>query len=197
MSNEELAARIQAGDRAQLMELWFSVQRLVLKYAGRWAAACRGVEVEDLMQEGFAAMLRAVESFDCSAGAKFTTWLGLHLKGAFTEATGQRTQRQKQDPLYVAVSLDAPVYGGDEATHLGDLLSDPSAEAAMLAVEERDRSDRLRALVAELLSELPENQRKAVVGRYWLGQSVDPIAHAAALRQLRHPSRSKRLKPYL
>lgn len=63
----------------------------------------------------------------------------------------------------------------------------------MLAVEERDRLDRLRALVAELLSELPEDQRAAVVGRYWHDQPVDPAAHAAALRQLRHPSRSRRL----
>ena len=36
MTNEELAAAVQAGDREQLIPLWLSVRRLVLKKARRW-----------------------------------------------------------------------------------------------------------------------------------------------------------------
>ncbi|MBD5170043.1 MAG: hypothetical protein HDT20_08015 [Oscillibacter sp.] len=93
MSNEELAVMIQAGDRERLTELWDQVRRLVCQQARRWAAGGRGgVEVEDLQQAGFIAVLRAADSFDSSKGAKFTTALDYYLKQEFTAAVGQRTR---------------------------------------------------------------------------------------------------------
>ena len=40
MSNEELVALIQAGDRDRIVELWHQVQRMVYAQATRWAGSC-------------------------------------------------------------------------------------------------------------------------------------------------------------
>ena len=112
MTNEELAAVIRAGKRDRLMELWAQVRRFALQQARRWAYLGRGgVTLEDLEQSAFLAFLDALEGWRAEAG-QFLTWYGLRLKAAFTAATGQRTQRDRLDPLDRALSLEAPV--GDE-----------------------------------------------------------------------------------
>ena len=71
MSNEELVALIQAGERDKLLELWTQVDRFVLWRAGKWLASPSlkgkgGVELDDLYQSGYLALLEAVDSFDSS-----------------------------------------------------------------------------------------------------------------------------------
>ena len=197
MSNEELVELIRAGDREKVLELWAGVQRLVWWYACKWAGF-GGTTPEDLMQEGFIAVLRAVESYDSAKGAKFTTALDIYLKAEFTEATGQRTQRQKLDPLQTATSLDAPLADADRDTlTLADALPDPAAADAIEDVAERDRLYRLRTAVAEALDTLPENQREAIVDTFWRGQKVtDRAVYNAAIKNLRHPDRSRALREY-
>lgn len=199
MSNEELAALIQAGDMGQIMPLWEKVRLLALKEAGRWAAANRnGVELDDLGQEAFTALLEAVGTFDSGAGARFSTWYMVYLKGAFTVACGMRTRRDRLDPLAGAASLDAPAIQDDpDGGTLGDTIPDPGAELALLAVEEDDRRARIHAVLASAIAELPEKQRAAVRGRYWQGVPVDKRTLEKALRALRHPSVSGRLKALL
>lgn len=52
----------------------------------------------------------------------------------------------------------------------------------------------------EKLEELPEDQQSALYRRYWLDLPLDEAErknHDAALRALRHPSRSKTLRQLL
>ncbi len=149
------------------------------------------------MQEGFIAMLQAVDGYDSAKGTKFSTVLDFYLKGAFAEATGRRTQEQKRDPLQTAVSLDMPLTDseGDPFT-LEDTLPDPTAEAALAAVADHDFEDRRRAAIEAAIATLPENQQVAIRGRYYRGEKVDVHVHAKALRLLRHPSRSRALMAY-
>lgn len=199
MSNEEFVALIQAGDTGQIIPLWTNVRLLALKEAGRWAAANRnGVELEDLGQEAFIALLEAVDTFDSGTGAWFSTWYMVRLKGAFTAACGMRTQRERQDPLAGAASLDAPVSTEDqEGITLSESIPDPGAELAMLAVEEDERRARLHDALITAIAELPEEQRAAVRGRYWQGVPVDNRALGKALRALRHPRVSRSLAEFL
>ena len=58
----------------------------------------------------------------------------------------------------------------------------------------------LRLTVQAILEELPEDQQAALRQRYWLDIPLDEAgrkAHDAALRALRHPSRSKDLRQML
>lgn len=77
MTNEELAALIQAGERERIPELWAQVEKYVWKQANRRALSLEGyggVTEEDLYQSGFLALLDAVESYDHAAGMSFIGW---------------------------------------------------------------------------------------------------------------------------
>lgn len=208
MTNEELAALLQdgSGGEDELLCLWDQVRRFAASQARRWARASTGVEVEDLLQVGFLALMDAVGTWNRDA-AMFITWYTLRLKGAFTEAVGLRTARQRNDPLRGAVSLDAPV-GHDEADPLTllDVLEDPAAERAMQDLMERDfATERFRAL-HRLLDQLDETQRQAVLLVHGFGLTVPQAAarlqldaatvRSAAdsgLRLLRRPANARQL----
>ena len=189
VSNEELVALIQAGDRDRIVELWHQVQRMVYAQATRWAGL-GGTTIEDMTQAGFIAMLRAVDSYDPSRGTKFSTHLFQRLRAELSAATGQHTKQARLDPLQNAVSLDAPLTDDDDSDTFADLIPDPAAEAAIEGMD-------VRLGVAGVLAELPEEQRKAVYDKYWCDLQVDARTHAAAMKRLRHPDCSKRLRAYL
>ena len=202
-TNEELAAAVQAGDYDALMRLWEQVRRLVLKQAHRWAGV-GGLEVDDLMQCGFIALMEAADTYDSDGGSAFSTWLVMHIRREFAAACGQRTERQRREPLLNALSIDAPLTDDAwEPFTLADTLEDPSASEAMEAVDERDHDDRLRAVLEEALACLTPEQQEAVRRRYYRQEPPlpagrerlqDNAAHAAALKRLRHPSVSKQLR---
>lgn len=105
MSNEELVALIQAGERGKLAELWEQVERFVAVKAYRrhlLSDGLGGVEVEDLYQSGYLALVAAADSFNPAAGRSFISWLALALKTAFAEAGNYRSSKQARDPLHRA-----------------------------------------------------------------------------------------------
>ena len=134
MSNEELAAAIRAGERDKLMELWGQVRRLVHDMAYKRLRATNGaggVTLDDLMQAGFLGFLEAVRAYDPSAGFRFTSYLTYPVKSAFSEAEGRRSEKQKRDPIFSAVSIDAPLDEGEgEPLTLADVIPDPRAAEA-------------------------------------------------------------------
>ncbi len=177
----------------ELLKLWGEVRPFAYKRAIRWAAALgerSGATVEDLLQVAFLALVEAVEGYDPSSGV-FLTWYGLKLKAAFTEATGQRTKRQREDPLLTALSLDAPLTDdtGDPFT-LADTIEDP---AALEPLENLGR----REAVENALRTLPPELEEAIRARYCREETgVDTKLLAHALRLLRHPSVSRKLMEY-
>ena len=211
MGTNQIAAAVKSG-QADVMTLWEAVRRFTHDRAYRWERALGsrcGVTVDDLTQTGFLALLDALETWKPEAGT-FLTWYGLRLKAAFAAATGQRTQRDKRDPLQTCVSLDMPVAESEgDALTLADVLPDQTAEAAFKDVDERDRRQRLHHALHRALQTLPETQRRAVVLRYFCGCTVEgtaarmgttraaaSAAEQKALRLLRHPMNSKKLRVY-
>ena len=187
MNNEELAAMAQAGDREALLKLWTQVRRMVYQQAMRWAGV-GGTTLEDLEQAGFIAVLRAVDTYDPTK-AKLSTYLFQRLRAELSAATGYNSKRSRFDPLQNAVSLDAPLEDSEDAT-LADFIPDPAAAAEMDGME-------VRIGVAAILAELPEDQQRAVRGKYWHDLTVDKKTLNDAMKRLRHPDCSRRLKAYL
>lgn len=188
MTNEELAVAIQAGDRDKLVELWNQVKRMVYKQAVR-LSGWGGATVEDLTQAGFIAVLLAASTYD-QTKAKFSTHLFQRLRAEFSAAAGQNTKLARLDPIHNAVSLDVPVADEDDSDTFADLIPDPAATVEMESMD-------VRLGVAAVLAELPKEQQKVIRDKYWNDLPVDAKIHAAALRRLRHPDCSKRLKAYL
>ena len=211
MEASKIAAAVQAGQADQL-ELWEAVRRFAYDRAYRWCRAMEGrggMVLEDYIQVAFLALLEALESWDPAAGA-FLTWYGLKLKGAFTEAVGMRTQRDKRDPIHHAISLDAPLTdseSGEDFT-LADVIEDPYAAAGVEAVAELDYQRRRTQALATALDGLTEDQRRAVVLRHCNGLTLDQTAarmgttrataraaEQKGLRLLRHP-KNRELRQY-
>lgn len=213
MSNEELVARIQAGESDCMAVLWEQVEKLVRWKAWRVVAAINesnmlsGVEFEDLCQCGYFALMAAVTSYKLGSCA-FTTCFMNCLKTAFAEATGYRTKLQMQDPLRWAVSLDLPV-GEDEETSFSEIIPDPVAEAMISAVAECDEQEQCREAVRSALAGLPTLERSVLDLRYFQNMGIPDAATALgitekdarrlesnALRYLRHPDRVRKLREF-
>ena len=121
MTNEELAQRIKAGEKDLLGQLWEQTERLLRYLIERELrvsdkeerAEAAGVTREDLYQEGYFALLQAVEAYDPETGFTFSAFLKYPIKSAVNKAIGIRTAAGRNDPAAGAVSLDAPVSGED------------------------------------------------------------------------------------
>lgn len=191
-----IAAAVQNGE-LNLLTLWAAVRGYAYRKARRWAAALEhrsGQDIEDLMQEAFLAMLRAVRLWERYTGMGFIGVYELALRDGFSRACGCRTKREAEDPLRSSVSLDAPVgEDGEEAGTLGPLVPDESAERPFLGIEQQELAD----AVQESLQSLPENLREAVIDAFWYDKPVDAKLRAAALKALRHPTISRTLRTYI
>ena len=211
MTTNEIAVAVQAG-QADRLELWEAVRRFANDRAYRWTRAAKGrggVVLDDLIQTSFLALLDAVQTWRPDSGASFIGWYSLKLKAAFTEATGQRTERTRQEPLDRAQSLDMPLNGeiGEDLT-LADVIEDPRSEEEIEAVAELDYQQRRKQALAKALDGLTEDQRRAVVLRHCHGLTLDQTAarmgttkataraaEQKGLRLLRHP-KNQELRQY-
>ena len=114
-------------------------------------------------------------------------------------------QKIAQEP----VSLETPI-GEEEDSHLGDFIEDENVPAPVEAAA----FSMLKEQLVEVLSTLTEREQKVLRLRFGLddgrartleevGKEFDVTRErirqieAKALRKLRHPTRSKKLKDYL
>lgn len=73
MSNEQLALRIKAGEDVadNMLKLWQQNQGMIEELVGKY---CYMAEKEDLKQEAYFAICKAVDSYDPDKGSSFLTW---------------------------------------------------------------------------------------------------------------------------
>lgn len=192
MSNEELVVMIQRGDNRLMLQLWDGVAGLVKNYAHRVYTALegrRGLTLDDLIQEGYIALADAVSSYDPDVAA-FSTWFVIHLRKRFQEATGQHSNRKKNEPIDWADSLDRPLLDGEDIT-LEDIVEDAGAAETMQSVEDRIWIAQLREVLGRILLEMPEKQSDVLYRRYWRNQSI-----AQASQEMGIPDSSVRVNEY-
>ena len=180
MSNEELVAAIQGGAVELMGQLWEQVEGLVSWKANHIMTALegcggRGVEFEDLYQSGYLAMVAAVNTYDPAAGGAFSTWLMYHLKNAFAEATGYRTQKGRKEPLNNAISLDTPLSDDADSDDLMDVVADPAGLQWRESLEESMWRKQLQEAVGAALSTVPEQYCEILRLRYWENMTREDI----------------------
>jgi RNA polymerase primary sigma factor len=154
----ELANRIKAGDEAAREHMIKANLRLVVKIAREYEGI--GLPLMDLIGEGNIGLMKAVERYDPTVGARLSTyaiwWMQQTLGREATDEEiadklGIKTSRVTQ--MRVAsirpASLDARI-GDDDAGTLADVVEDENVEAPQHRLEEEGMKSRLRELVQSL-----------------------------------------------
>lgn len=170
----------------------------------------RGVEFEDLYQTGYLAMVKAAETYSPAAGGAFSTWFMYHLKTAFAEATGYRTQKGRKDPLNNSLSLDTPLTDDADSDDLMDVVADPAGLQWQESLEESMWRKELQEAMEAASSTVPEQYREILRLRYWEDMTLEDVGDLhgiskervrqmenKAIRQLQKPSVACHLRPFL
>lgn len=174
MSNEELVAEIQAGRRELLGMLWEQVERFIKQQALTWPHG-GAVDLDDLTQAGYIALVDAVDSYDPGRGMQFIGWLSHHLKTAFNEASNYRSERQRLDPMHQADSLNRPL-DYEDGGELLDIVADPHGLQGLQEVEERIWQEELSSTLRKAVEGLSGGERDTIRRRYYQGQTMAQVA---------------------
>ena len=211
MSNEDIVQLIQAGNADYFADLWVRLERLVRWKAKRIISATGsrgGFDFDDLYQSGYLAMVAAVNTYTPGAGS-FTGWFMLHLRTAFAETMGVRSQKQAKDPIHSAFSMDYPLTDDLDADLLHEVIPDPNGERAFTAVDDRLWHEQLSNALSQALGSLDVMQQEVLHHRYYQNQTLTETAkrmeispeavrknERKGLQHLRGPDNVARLRPF-
>ena len=194
MTDEELAIKAKTGDEAALLELWKNKRGMAYKMGrSRFLmhfemGNTRGADLDDFMQCGFLALMRAVNSYDPEKPFAFSTCFGNALKTEYDYLMRTR-DHSKSDILDHAISYDAPIktasfkgssgYRVDEESCIFDLIADP--QNPFEEVEDKIFQEEQHKAIEKALNRIPENQRTAVRLKYYKDKTMQEIGESMGL----------------
>lgn len=204
MTNEELAALVKSGSSEHIEQLWQNVAAFIRQRANRIAAIPNRdhtIDFDDLVQQGYFAMLQAAKTFDPTAGKTFIGWLSFYLKRQFAVATGFDQRAKQLDPSKCASSLNAPLTDNEADGQHMDFLPDPDAQQPYFAAEAQADAERLHDDLERALATLPEHAAQILKLRFCDGltqeetaqimgrtkSQIATIEHGAIVMLRRHP----------
>lgn len=165
LTQGELMAAIkaaQAGDNVARDKVIVHNMRLIQYVVRRYAplARARGLDVEDMAQEGVIALMRAVDTYRKDGGAKWSTYavrcIGNQIYGYLNKQLG-----------YAAESLDAPLTDGSACT-LGDTLAYEDDDIQQ--VDDDAGRAIIQRIVRQMLAILPDSEYEAIALYYRLDE---------------------------
>lgn len=131
----------QAGDQAARDTIVMGYTRMVYREAAKYARAYR-VDLEDLVQEGYMAVLKAITGYNAGQGYAISTYVGIAIRnavirnteiqmnvplGTLSDLPNDAGRRPLLNSLIAGIrSLDDTLPGGkDEERTLGDVFAGP------------------------------------------------------------------------
>ena len=212
LTNEELVLCIQQGKEEYIPDLWEQVRKLVCMMCVRYyhskqeRCAAAGVDIDDLEQEGYIAVLKAVTDYKPENGWKFSTYLRYHLLSALNNAAGLRTNKKGNDITYSSARLDAVVSGTDDSLFLLDTVPDKEAEREFESVEDKLYHEQLRRDLDNAIEKLQEREKLIITEKYYNEKRMSRIADEQRItlaavydrekKALRKLSRDNRIREY-
>lgn len=151
LSDEELVALAKTGDKPALEAILSRYKNLVYAKAKPYFLA--GADKDDIIQEGFIGLYKAVKDFDSGKFPYFKVFAGVCVSRRIITAVKAST-RQKHMPLNSYISLDSNTYESGSDASLTEIaamkeLQDP--EAIMI---DRENIDGIEYKINKALSKL-------------------------------------------
>lgn len=194
MTDEELAIKAKSGDEAALLELWKNKRGMAYKMGrSRFLmhfemGNTRGADLDDFMQCGFIALMRAVDSYNPEKPFAFSTCFCNALKTEYDYLMRTR-DHSKSDILDNAISYDAPIktapFNGssgqriDDGSCIRDLIVDP--QNPFEEVEDKIFQEEQHEAIEKALEQIPEKQSAAVRLRYYKDKTMREIGESMGL----------------
>jgi RNA polymerase primary sigma factor len=177
-TGENQHTKAKAEERVEA-NMGFIVQQ-AQRYAGKY-----GVSMDDLIQEGRMAIVRASRKFDGRRGVKFLSYAGIGIQRAMRQFAQDHchiirvpANRFHEVPVH-QVSTDQPI-GEDGDETLGDVL---------LSQEESVTGEVDCGMTAEALSRivgrLPKRMRAVLRGRFWEHKTLEQLGAELGLTRER------------
>lgn len=189
MTNEALATAIQDGQTDLMETLWEQNKRLVCGMAIAWKRAFQSrsdFEAEDLMQQGWLALVDAVRLFQPDKeGAAFLPLFRLCLKHQFKMLIGIGTSKRDAS-FFASISLNSPVDASEtDGCTLLELLPDPASDAPFKALEDDSARARMREAMNAAADDALTKRQLKIYHALLMDLSCSDIAKADGLSRKR------------
>lgn len=164
MTNEELAELIQkANSKSAKAILWEHNKGIIYRLARSYCRPNMPYTLEDLVQYGYFALLKAVQSYRREKGYKFTSYLPYSF-----QCVMRGVDTSSYISLDVAISND-----GEKERTIADNIPDNSA------LEELEHTINItadRQAIYNALERLPQRHREIILAYYFKGHTLKQIA---------------------
>lgn len=188
MTNEEIALRIQAGERNLIDVLWeqntglFMNKSYSLYTRNQHRCVLCGVEIEDIIQVCFLALLDAVRAFLPETGYKLMAYFKFPLLNHFSTLVGIRSV--KRDALNYSASLNE-TFGEDKVKERIEALADADSMTPYEAVDDDIFRSQLHNALEHAISNLSDNRAFTIRKRYFERKTLTQIAAEMGLTHQR------------
>jgi len=172
MTDEDLIKKIKAEDKSALNFLINRYSNIVNIKVSKYYI--NGAEKEDIMQEGFIGLYKAIKNFDAEKQNSFKTFANLCIERQIITAI-KGSNRQKHMPLNSYLSLNSSGFendNSDDDSELIEVLDTNTIEDPLDTVTKNEYYKTVEKTIDESLS----NFEKQVLSRFIDGQTYIQIA---------------------
>lgn len=169
MTDEKLVQIVQSNDNIALDYLIHRYDDIVNMKANKFFMI--GAEKEDMIQEGYIGLYKAVKSFDSDKQNSFKTFANLCIERQLITAV-KNSNRQKHIPLNSSVSLNASAYDDNEDTSIMEVLNTKTEDDPSEIIAKKEYYSLIERKIDESLSDF----EKKVLEQYKQGKSYALIA---------------------
>lgn len=169
IADEELVGIIKNGDKKALDYLLNKYKDIVTMKANRFFII--GAERDDMIQEGFWGLYKAIQSFNPEKQNSFKTFANLCVERQLITVL-KTSNRQKNIPLNSSFSLNVSAYDENDDMSVLDVLDTKTVEDPLETIIKKEYYENVESQIDKNLSQF----EKDVLNRYIKGQSYVDIA---------------------